>query len=127
MRTFCNVLALTTLCSAMQIRLYFPETGHPAYGVLRAQVKDSNNTVRGTSHVDSDGRVGYEYNHNDVDSKPLCPHFLAEGLWHMATLTTLTKNSSGLRGYAMLLDGQPVGLQAADLFYTSEQTYCLAA
>ena len=109
----------------MQIRLYFPEIFHPAYGVLRALVKDSNDTANTASHVDSDGQVGHI--NAAVDSQPYNRQFLADGLWHMATLSTLTNSSSGLRGYAMLLDGQLVGWQAADRFYISERCCAAAA
>ena len=107
--------------SAMQIRLYFPETGHPAYGILRAIVKDSNNTNNITSYLDSDGQVANDYE-SDADSTPYRRQFLADGLWHMVTLSTLTSNASGLRGFAMLLDGRLVGIEAADTLYISESS-----
>ena len=114
-----------TLCWAMQIRLYFPEIFHPAYGVLRALVKDSTDIASIASHVDSDGQVGHTS--ATADSQPYDRHFLADGLWHMVTLTTLpTNTSTGLRGYAMLLDGYLVGLQAANQLYLSEHC-CPAA
>lgn len=46
--------------AALQVRLYFPEVGHPAFGVIRAIVKDSTDVDRGTPSivfVDSDGQV----------------------------------------------------------------------
>lgn len=103
----------------MQIRLYFPETGHPAYGILRAIVKDSNKTDNTTSYLDSDGQVANDYE-SDADSTPYRRQFLADGLWHMVTLSTLTSNATGLRGFAMLLDGRLVGLEAADTLYISK-------
>lgn len=108
---------------AMQIRLYFPETGHPAYGILRALVKDSTNIANAPSHTDSDGRVGFTYDRGSLNSKPFNRQFLADGLWHMATLTTLGNNT---RGYALLLDGNLVGLQTPAIFYTGEQVCCIA-
>lgn len=100
----------------MQIRLYIPEILHPAYGVLRALVKDSYNTANVSSHMDSDGQVG----DTTVGPQPTSRHFLADGLWHMATLTTHTNMSSGLQGYIMLLDGQLGAFQAANRLYISE-------
>lgn len=44
----------------MQIRLFYPEALHPAFGVVRAIVKDSTDTETGDSAVvflDSDGLV----------------------------------------------------------------------
>ncbi|KAL3149191.1 hypothetical protein ABBQ32_002019 [Trebouxia sp. C0010 RCD-2024] len=109
--------------TANQIRLYFPETGHPAYGILRALVKDSSDTANVTSHTDSDGRVGFDYNAGYGDSRPSSRQFLADGLWHMATLTTL-RNST--QGYALLLDGFLVGLQSSADLYTVDNTTVLA-
>lgn len=113
------------LCWAMQIRLYFPEISHPQYGVLRALVKDSTDTANVASHVDSDGQVGHI--NATADSQPFNRQFLADGLWHMVTLTTLTNVSTGLQGYAMLLDGYVVGFQAANQIYFSEHCYPAAA
>lgn len=107
----------------MQIRLYIPEILHPAYGVLRALVKDSYDTANVSSHMDSDGQVGDIS--STADSAPYTRHFLADGLWHMATLTTHTNMSSGLQGYIMLLDGQLGAFQAADRLYISEH-FCPA-
>lgn len=115
------------MCNAgqMQIRLYFPEVSHPQYGVLRALVKDADDTANIASHVDSDAQVGHIS--ATADSQPFDRRFLADGLWHMATLTTLTNMSTGMQGYAMLLDGYLVGLQAANRFYFSEHCYPAAA
>ncbi|DBA77316.1 TPA: hypothetical protein ACH3X2_000838 [Trebouxia sp. C0005] len=103
--------------AANQIRLYYPETGHPAYGVIRALVKDSTDTSNRGSYTDSDGRVGVDYQ-SVADGPPAWGrHFLADDLWHMLTLTTLSNNASGLQGYIMSLDGQQMAYQAADQFY----------
>ncbi|DBB09176.1 TPA: hypothetical protein ACH3X3_007776 [Trebouxia sp. C0006] len=103
--------------AANQIRLYYPETGHPAYGVIRALVKDSTDTSNRGSYTDSDGRVGVNYQ-SLADGPPAWGrHFLADGLWHMLTLSTLSNNVSGLQGYVMSLDGTQVAYQAADQFY----------
>lgn len=45
----------------MQIRIYFPQLGHPGFGLLRALVKDStdrNTGPEGQTFLDSDGFVG---------------------------------------------------------------------
>ena len=47
--------------SDVQVRLFFPELGHPAFGVIRAIVKDSADAYNATgaeSFLDSDGEVG---------------------------------------------------------------------
>ena len=44
----------------VQVQLYFPQFGHPAYGIVRAIVKDSSDDYEGLSSItflDSDGRV----------------------------------------------------------------------
>ncbi len=46
----------------MQVQLYFPQIGHPAYGIVRGIVKDSTDFYQGLSSVtflDSDGKVGH--------------------------------------------------------------------
>jgi hypothetical protein len=45
---------------ATQVQLYFPELDHPAYGIVRAIVKDASDIYRGlpsTTFLDSDGKV----------------------------------------------------------------------
>ena len=45
---------------AVQVQLYFPQFGHPAYGIVRAIAKDSSDYYEGLSSItflDSDGRV----------------------------------------------------------------------
>lgn len=45
----------------MQIRMFYPEINHLAYGVLRAIVKDNDDLSTGigvNSFLDSDGQVG---------------------------------------------------------------------
>lgn len=44
----------------VQVQLYFPQFGHPAYGIVRGIVKDSTDFYQGLSSVtflDSDGKV----------------------------------------------------------------------
>ena len=46
----------------VQVQLYFPQIGHPAYGIVRAIVKDSTDFYQGLSSVtflDSDGKVSW--------------------------------------------------------------------
>ena len=106
----------------MQVRVYFPESDHPAYGILRSIVKDSTDTANASSYLDSDGRVGASYD-NTYEADPDWEHYyLADGLWHMITLTTLDKNASGPQGFAMFLDGLLVGFQTPGLVYTGNLT-----
>ena len=112
------------LLMLMQVRVYFPETGHPAYGILRSIVKDSTDTANTSSYLDSDGRVGASYN-NNVEADPRWDHhYLADELWHMVTLTTLSSNATGPQGFAMFLDGLLVGLQSADEIYSGKWEHC---
>lgn len=44
----------------VQVQLYFPQFGHPAYGIVRAIAKDSLDYYEGLSSItflDSDGKV----------------------------------------------------------------------
>ena len=55
----------------LQIRLFVPELNHPAYGVVRAIVKDGNDLTTGAgvnSFLDSDGEVGHIRGPNDTVS-----------------------------------------------------------
>lgn len=103
----------------LQIRLYFAETMQPAYGIMRTMVKDSTNTDHTNSYMDSDGRVAPYF-----DKLTRLPgyerHFFGDGLWHMATLTTLSDDPGGLQGHAMYLDGVMVALQRADQLYAGK-------
>ena len=63
--------------------------------------------------MDSDGRVAASYE-STTDSPPhWAQHFLADGLWHMITLTTLSNNAAGLQSFSMYLDGQLMASQTA--------------
>ena len=91
---------------------------HPAYGILRAMVKDSTNNDSANSYMDSDGRVAAHFL-NFAGSLPAWQQqYFGDGLWHMATLTTLSEDPHGLQGHAMFLDGNLVALQRADVLYT---------
>ena len=53
----------------MQVQLYFPQFGHPAYGIVRAIAKDSSDYYEGLSSItflDSDGRVRHIQIYCDV-------------------------------------------------------------
>lgn len=55
-----NVLASESTGAVVQIRLFYPELLHPAFGVIRSIVKDSTDTETGDAAVvflDSDGLV----------------------------------------------------------------------
>ena len=50
----------TEIIVIVQVQLYFPQFGHPAYGIVRAIAKDSSDYYEGLSSItflDSDGRV----------------------------------------------------------------------
>ena len=56
---------------SVQVQLYFPQFGHPAYGIVRAIAKDSSDYYEGLSSItflDSDGRV----KHIQSDIAVLC-------------------------------------------------------
>ena len=49
------------VCATSQVHIYFPEIGHPAFGIVRAIVKDSLDVDFGLASetfLDSDGQVG---------------------------------------------------------------------
>ena len=69
--------------------------------------------------MDSDGRVA-AYFGSDTRLPGFERHFLGDGLWHMATLTTLSDDPEGLRGHAMYLDGALVALQRANQVYAGQ-------
>lgn len=59
----------------VQIRLFYPELLHPAFGVIRSIVKDSTDTETGDSAVvflDSDGLVSAHAQINPVQCHVLC-------------------------------------------------------
>ena len=111
---FCIVL--------LQIRLYMAETFHRAYGIMRTMLKDSTNMDHTNSYMDSDGRVA-AYFDNQTRLPGYERHFLGDGLWHMATLTTLSHDPHGMQGHAMYLDGVMVAMQEADQLYTGELSH----
>ena len=103
----------------LQIQLYIAETFHNAYGIMRTMVKDSTNTDHTNSYMDSDGRVA-TYFDNQTHLPTYEQHFFGDGLWHMATLTTLSNAPNGMQGHAMYLDGVMVAMQEANQLYTGK-------
>jgi len=91
----------------MQISIYVPEQQHPRYGVVRAVIKDTSNEDNNTSvrqqiYLDSDGLVSDNVNPS-VSSNP---NPMADGNWHMVTIST---HADMTTGFDLYLDGAPVG------------------
>lgn len=89
--------------SPNQVAIYVPDAGHPAYGTLRAMVKDSNDNSWDMTYLDSDGsiesnaeRAAGAAGHDDVNN----------GAWHMITLGTLPEGGDG---YVLYIDGSEAG------------------
>eukprot|EP00884_Botryococcus_braunii_P015271 jgi/Botrbrau1/2427/Bobra.0395s0049.1 len=94
---------------ANQVRLYFPEMGHPAFGVVRSIVKDSTDIDRGSASivfVDSDGQIGSTTRNSTSPALEAGQTVLQDGSWHMATITTLP---GGVTGYSLYIDGYLAG------------------
>lgn len=97
--------------SANQVHLYLPEQDHPAYGTVRAIVKDSNDDPWELGFLDSDGEIKSSAEraegpaHDDIN----------DGSWHMISLTTLPNNEEsgdggrGAEGYVLYVNGQESG------------------
>lgn len=92
----------------MQVSIYFPEQQHPRYGVVRAVVKDTSTESNSSStagqmvYLDSDDLVA------DNVNTPILPgaNPMADGKWHMVTVTTQPDMSTG---FLLFLDGVEVG------------------
>jgi hypothetical protein len=78
------------------INVYLPESGHPAYGLVRTAVKDDNDNST-TSFLDSDGTYDNDENRTDSNQK-----HVTDGLWHFITLTS---RIDGQKGYMLYVDG----------------------
>lgn len=88
-------------------------------------VKDSTNTDRLNSYMDSDGRIAAYFTKETSTHLPgYQRHFFGDGLWHMATLTTLSDDPNGTQGHAMYLDGVMVAMQRADQLYAGKPYTC---
>lgn len=84
--------------SPNQVGIYLPDAGHPAYGLVRAILKDSTDSSTYLVFLDSDGMVDSNANRSTAAR----PHDVNDGSWHMITLTTL---ADGQPGYALFVDG----------------------
>lgn len=91
-------LASTPGYSDNQIAIYLPDSGHPAYGRVRAIVKDSTDPSAVLTYVDSDGEINSNLNRSGVAMNP----DVNDGNWHMITLTTLI---GGGKGFSLFVDG----------------------
>ena len=86
--------------SPNEVQIYLPEVAHPAHGVVRTIVKDSNDVYEGPlsqTYLDSDGGFMNNMPRNvpgHVD--------LTDGKWHMITLTT---RPDGSPGFSVYVDG----------------------
>ena len=90
--------------------MFLPEDQHPAHGLLRSVVKDSNDPDTNV-FVDSDGHAN-DNTPRFAGAQLVAP--LDGGAWHMATLTARAGNNSkgcarapGLRRL-LLVSGLPV-------------------
>ena len=88
--------------SPNQVAIYVPDAGHPAFGTVRAIVKDSNDNAWDMTYLDSDGQI--ESNANR--SKSTHSVDVNDNLWHMITLSTLPEGGDG---YVLYIDGSLAG------------------
>lgn len=70
--------------------MFLPEESHPAHGLLRSVVKDSNDPDT-NAFLDSDGHAN-DNTPRFANSQSMMP--LSNGNWHMATITTRPGNAS---------------------------------
>ena len=54
-----------------QVAVYVPESGHPAYGAVRAYVKDANDQGN-LAFLDSDGQLNNNANRTKAGAPPRC-------------------------------------------------------
>eukprot|EP00212_Chloropicon_laureae_P003902 CAMPEP_0197488208 /NCGR_PEP_ID=MMETSP1311-20131121/3186_1 /TAXON_ID=464262 /ORGANISM="Genus nov. species nov., Strain RCC856" /LENGTH=1764 /DNA_ID=CAMNT_0043032175 /DNA_START=186 /DNA_END=5480 /DNA_ORIENTATION=+ len=83
-----------------EVQIFLPEIAHPAHGVVRTIVKDSNDLYDGEmshTYLDSDGGFMNNMPRNVPGHVPL-----DDGKWHMVTVTT---RDDGKRGFAVYVDG----------------------
>lgn len=82
-----------------QVQMYMPQSNLPAYGVVRAYVRDGDDFYRGDEsegYVDSDGSVGFNGQRPENST-------LLDGQFHMITMTS---QPTGGKGYVMYVDGK---------------------
>ena len=109
----------------LQVSIFFPEQQHPRFGVVRAVVKDTSNDSNSSTagqmvYLDSDDLVA-----DNVDTPILNgPNPMADGQWHMVTVTTQPDSSTG---FLMFLDGVEVGNMVAGNYTGEHQCHsCIA-
>jgi hypothetical protein len=76
--------------STNQIAIYLADKQHPAFGTVRALVKDSNDDPWDLGYLDSDGQI------ESSAARTAAPAHedINDGSWHMITLTTLPTNAT---------------------------------
>ena len=84
-----------------------PSQGHPAYGSVRAIVKDSTDSAFELTYLDSDGRV----DSNETRTAGAAHVDVNDGDWHMITLVTLphTQGNTSEGGFILFIDGDEEG------------------
>ncbi|KAL4430893.1 hypothetical protein ABPG75_006149 [Micractinium tetrahymenae] len=99
-----------------QVQIFLPREGHPAYGVVRAVVKDFNDSTTVT-FLDSDGSISYGDGPRSVPAN----QSLFTGAWHMVTVTSQPGIPGAVKGYRLYVDGRLVNqLSAGTSYYTPE-------
>ena len=87
----------------VQVQLLFPEQSRAAFGVVRAVVADSDDRSNIPTFLDSDGRYTDDSRRSgvgpraDPKASPDGGSVLTDGMWHMATITTLPTDTNGYR------------------------------
>ena len=78
-----------------------PDSGNPAFGVLRAVVMDNNDPTTGpgaSSYIDSDGLVGYALGR---DISPATQAVIDDAKWHMVRCSKRFRTRFVFRQYAL--------------------------
>lgn len=86
--------------------MYIPGTAHQLFGLLRVNVKDSNDEDEGSlsdTFLDSDGRIS-DNDRRPIDNKRTAN--VTDGAWHMVTLTT---HADKTPGFLLYVDGKIAG------------------
>ncbi|GAB4817823.1 hypothetical protein N2152v2_004869 [Parachlorella kessleri] len=103
-------IATAAAYSPNQVQLYIADKDHPAYGLVRAIVKDESDTTNALVYLDSDGRVNDNSNRTGREPRPHAD--LNDGRWHMITLSTFPNDT---KGYTLFVDGREVGSLASNV------------
>ncbi|KAI3433615.1 hypothetical protein D9Q98_003424 [Chlorella vulgaris] len=88
---------------ANKVQIYVPDRKHPAHGLIRTIVADSNDTGSvgaAPIYLDSDGSLNSEASNRTLEHSDV-----NDGGWHMVTVSTFP---NGTRGYSVFVDGQQV-------------------